>query len=237
MANQVKQFLSIFILFLLIVSCDPCDDCDTVSFEPTVSLVFINQDSVNLIDARLSFFSFNDSALAVHIDALDTLRSRLEEVQAGLDTGNTSLQEEKDQILILIPERQADSLLYASLNVNADSATILTQTKATINSGLLQVDQIEILGTLFVNTYEGIDSATTWTIPLSYDGEFNTYEVVIAGIARTIEFSYDNTQEVDAERNVLIRAENIQVVSSTFDSFDNCEENCVDGKASFTFYF
>ncbi len=61
--------------------------------------------------------------------------------------------------------------------------------------------------------------------------------MTIAGIARTIEFSYDNIQEVDEERNVLIRAENIQVVSTTFDSFDNCEENCVDGEASFTFYF
>ncbi|WP_370090513.1 hypothetical protein [Ekhidna sp.] len=234
----MKQLLSIFIFFLLIVSCDPCDDCDTVSYEPTISLVFINQDSINSLDDSLMVFSFNDSALAVHVNALDTLRARLEEVQIGLDTGNTSLQAEKDEILILIPERQTDSSYYATLNQDADSLTaVFNTTKSTINSGLLQVDQIEILGTTFVNTYEDIDSATIWSIPLSYDGEFNTYEVVIAGIARTIEFSYDNTQEVDEERNVIIRAENIQVVSSTFDSFDNCEENCVDGEASFTFYF
>jgi hypothetical protein len=208
-----------------------------VSFEPTVSLVFINQDSINLIDARLDFFSSNDSALAVHIDALDTLRSRLEDVQNGLDTGNISLQDEKDQLLIHISERQADSLFYEEKNINSDSVSILTQTKAIINSGMLQVDQIEILGTQNILTYEDVDSATSWSIPLSYDGEFTQYEVTIAGITRTIEFSYDNIQEVDQERNVLIRAENIQVVSSTFESFDNCEENCVDGEASFTFYF
>ena len=238
MVNPVKQLLNIFILFLFIASCDPCDDCDTVSFEPTISLIFINQDSVNSLDDSLMVFAFNDSALAVHVNALDTLRLRLVEVQNGLDTGNTSLQAEKDEILSLIPERQNDSTLYATLNQDSDSLTaVFNQTKSTINSGMLQVDQIEILGTQNILTYEDIDSATSWSIPLAYDGEFTQYEVTIAGIARTIEFSYDNIQEVDEERNVLIRAENIQVVSSTFDSFDNCEENCVDGEASFTFYF
>ncbi|MEQ9006882.1 MAG: hypothetical protein RLP12_03295, partial [Ekhidna sp.] len=189
----MKQLLNIFILFLFIASCDPCDDCDTVSFEPTISLIFINQDSVNSLDDSLMVFAFNDSALAVHVNALDTLRSRLVEVQNGLDTGNTSLQAEKDEILSLIPERQNDSTLYATLNQDSDSLTaVFNQTKSTINSGMLQVDQIEILGTQNILTYEDIDSATSWSIPLAYDGEFTQYEVTIAGIARTIEFSYDN---------------------------------------------
>jgi len=239
-ANQVKQLLNIFILFLFIVSCDPCDDCDVVVFEPTVSLIFINQDSIKNLDDSLMVFAFNDSALAVHVDALDTLRNRLDEVQAGLDTGNTSLQAEKDEILVLIPERQSDSSFYATLNKDADSlTTVFNQTKSTINSGLLQLDRIEILGTGTEFVYE--DSAEVWSIPLSYDAAFNQYEVTIEGISDIIELSYENFQELDEERNVLIRAKNIQVVSFTKNKIDsiltNCEENCIDDKAAFTIYF
>lgn len=240
MANQVKQLFSIFILFLLIVSCDPCDDCDTVSFEPTVSLVFINQDSIENIDDSLAVFAFNDSALTVHVNALDTLRDRLEEVQIGLDTGNTSLQEEKDEILSLIPERQTDSAFYATLNQDADSlAAIFNQTKSTINSGLLQLDQIEILGTGTVFTYE--DSTTAWSIPLSYNAEFNQYEIAIAGVSDILELDYETFQELDEKRNVLIRAKNIEVISFTRNAIDsvrtNCDETCQDDEASFTIYF
>ena len=239
MANQVKQLLNIFILFLLIVSCDPCEDCDTVSFEPTVSLIFINQDSIERIDERLSFFSFNDSALAVHIDALDTLRSRLEEVQAGLDTGNTALQAEKDQILALITEQQADSLFYEEQNINSDSATVLSEAKSTINTGLIKLDRIEILGTGTEFVYE--DSSEVWNIPLSFDEKFNQYEITIKGISDIIELDYETFQEVDEKRNVLIRAKNIEVISFTNNVIDsvltNCEETCQDGEATFTIYF
>ena len=239
MANQVKQFLSIFILFLLIVSCDPCDDCDTVSFEPSVSLIFINQDSIERIDERLSFFSFNDSALTVHINALDTLRSRLEEVQAGLDTGNTALQAEKDQILALITEQQADSLFYEEQNINSDSATVLSEAKSTINTGLIKLDRIEILGTGTEFVYE--DSSEVWNIPLSFDEKFNQYEITIGGISDIIELDYETFQEVDEKRNILIRAKNIEVISFTQNAIDsvltNCEETCQDGEATFTIYF
>lgn len=221
------------------MSCDPCDDCDTVSFEPTVSLVFINQDSIKNINDSLSVIAFNDSALNVHIDALDTLNARLAEIQVGLDTGNASLQAEKDLIqLTLIPERKADSMLYATKNLGTDTIVpILTQTRTLINSGLLSVDKIEILGTSFVDLFEDVDSATTWSIPLSYDGEFTQYEVTIAGVSEIIEFAYDNVQEVDQQRNVLIRAQNIRVINEPYDSLINCEENCIDGEATFTFYF
>ncbi|WP_144017342.1 hypothetical protein [Ekhidna lutea] len=236
----MKQLLSIFILFLLIVSCDPCDDCNTVSFEPTVALVFINQDSIKNLNDSLAVFAFNDSALSVHESALDTLRDRLEEVQNGLDTGNTSLQSEKDKILKLIPERQSDSTFYATLNEDADSLTaVFNATKATINSGLVELDQIEILGTSTIFTYE--DSATVWSIPLSYNEEFNQYEITIEGISDIIEFDYENFQEVDDTRNVLIRAKNIQIIDFTENKIDsiltNCNDNCVDGEATFTIYF
>ena len=52
---------------------------------------------------------------------------------------------------------------------------------------------------------------------------------------------YETFQEVDRERNVLIRARNIKVISFTQNTVDsvltNCEETCQDGEATFTIYF
>ena len=180
--------------------------------------------------------------MTVHVDALDTLRRRCSEIQAGLDTGNTSFQAEKDEILALILDRQADSLNFATLNKDADSLTaVFNEVKATINSGLIQVDQIEILGTSFTETYQDIDSATSWRIPLSFDGSFNQYEVMISDLTEIIELDYDVVQEIDEERNVLIRAQNIRIIEKMYVEIDsvqsNCEENCIDGETVFTFYF
>lgn len=239
MANQVKKLLSIFILFLLIVSCDPCEDCDTVSFEPTVSLVFINQDSIENLNDSLAVFAFNDSALSANTDSLTTLRDSLEIVENSIANGG-SLNEEKMNLEQWISERQIDSTLYADLDQDADSLTsIFNQTKSTINTGLIQLDKIEILGTGTEFTYE--DSAEVWSIPLSFDETFNQYEITIKGISDIIELDYETFQEVDEKRNVLIRAKNIEVISFTNNVIDsvltNCEETCQDGEATFTIYF
>ncbi|WP_424964158.1 hypothetical protein [Ekhidna sp.] len=235
----MKHFLSIFILFLLIVSCDPCDDCDSVSFEPTVSLIFINQDSIKNINDSLAVFVFNDSALSANTDSLTILRDSLEIVKDSIANGG-SLSEEQMNLEQWISERQIDSTFYADLDQNADSLTsIFNQTKATINSGLIQLGKIEILGTGTVFTYE--DSAEVWSIPLSYDAEFKQYEIQIAGITDILEVDYETFQEVDEERNVLIRAKNIEVISFTNNVIDsvltNCDETCQDGEATFTIYF
>lgn len=231
----MKNSLSILILFLIIISCDPCDDCTSVSFEPTISFVFINQDSISTIDDSLAVITRNDSSLTANIDSLDILRDSLKIVNDSIANGG-SLSGEKmnlDQWIVL---RQADSTFFAIKNEDGDSiATVLNTTKTSINSGLLLVDQIEILGTSSILTYE--DSAATWSIPLSFDGTFTQYEVTIAGITETVELAYDNFQEVDESRNVLIRAENIRVINEPYDSLINCEANCVDGEATFTFYF
>ncbi len=236
----MKNFLSIAILFVILVSCDPCDDCSTTSFEPTVSFVFINQDSISHIDDSLAVFAFNDSVLTANIDSLDILRDSLHIVNDSITNGG-SLISEKEDLEQWIQSRQADSLEFATRNKDADSlATIFNATKTTINSGLIQVDQVEILGTSFIETYEDIDSAVTWRIPLSFNQSFNQYQVTISNLTEIIELSYDTKQEINEERNVLIRAENIQVIDKMYVEIDsvksNCE-NCTDGETVFTFYF
>lgn len=219
----------------MIVACDPCDDCDSISFEPTVTFVFINQDSVSKIDIRLSIIAEIDSSLNANIDSLTILRDSLQIVDDSIANGG-SLSSEKINLEQWITERQADSSTFATQNVGSDSvANVLNTTKATINSGLLLVEEIEIQGANTTLTYE--DSATLWNVPLAFDGTFTQYLVTIAGATETIELSYENVQEVSQQRDVLIRAVNIQVTNTPYDSLINCEENCKDGEATFTFYF
>lgn len=231
----MKNILSIFILFILIVSCDPCDDCDSVSFEPTVTFIFINQDSISSIDSKLAEINQIDSSLTANVDSLTVLRDSLTIVNDSIANGG-SLTTEKLNLEQWISDRQADSTIFAVQGEGNDSISdVLSTTKTTINSGLILVDQIDIPGSNSILTYE--DSSTTWSIPLAFDGSFTEYEVTIAGVTETIELAYDNVQEVDEQRNVLIRAENIRVVNEPYDSLINCEENCIDGEATFTFYF
>ncbi len=237
----MKNLLSILVLFLWIVSCDPCDDCDSVTFEPTVSFVFINQDSINNLDDSLAVFAFNDSALVANIDSLDVLRDSLQVVSDSIENGG-SLNSQKMDLEQWISERQTDSLLFTNKNEDADSlTTVFNQIKSIINSGLMQVEQIEILGTSFVEVYDDIDSATSWSIPLSFDKSFTQYEVTIADFTDIIELDYDVFQEVDEERNVLVRTENLRVIDKMYMEIDsvksNCDENCIDGETVFTFYF
>ena len=189
----------------MITSCDPCDDCDSVTFEPTVSFVFINQDSVARLDTLISINGLKKDTVDLIIATLDAT----EEVK--LDSLN-------------------------GVKTSLDSATsAYAGIQALINTGSLRVEQVAILGANSTLTFE--DSATSWLIPLSYNQSFNQYEVSIAGVSEVIELSYDIFQELDEERNVLIRAENIRVSNTPYDSLVNCEENCVDGETTFTFYF
>lgn len=176
-----------------------------------------------------------DSSLTANIDSLDILRDSLTTINDSIANGGM-LTSEKIDVAQWIIERQADSTLFATQNEDGDSiTTVLTTIRTTISSGLIGVDQIEILGAKDILTYE--DSATTWSIPLLYDGTGTEYEVTIDGTIETIEIGYDTYQEVDDQRNVLIRAENIRIINTPYDSLINCEENCIDGEASFTFYF
>lgn len=222
----------------MLSACDPCEDCgNPVIFDPTFNLTFINADSIKKIDDSLTVIAFNDSALSSHINVLDTLRNRLDEVQMGIDTGNTTLQEEKELILMLIPENQTDSSLFATLNQDADSiSSILNLTKSTINTGLLKVDSIQFIGTR--DTLLFLDSASNYTIPLSFDKSFTQYAITIDGTTYLIEVDYTIFEEIDIERNVLLRAKDIQLFlpQNSFDSLQTCE-TCTDGEASFILYF
>lgn len=231
----MKNIGVILIAFLCLMSCDPCDDCGTVVFEPTATMIFINADSVAGIDSALVVFATIDSSLNANIDSLSTLRDSLQIVIDSIANGG-SLINERNQLDQWILDRQADSTFFANENDGLDSvATVLNSTKTDINSGLLLISQLNMPETGSSLTYT--DSASSWQFPLSFEKEFTLYELSINNELFTVELDYENFTEVNEERNVLIRAENIQVIGHTFDSLDACTENCIDGNATFIFYF
>lgn len=241
MNNPVKHVLIVLLLFSLMASCDPCDDCESISYEPTVSLVFINADSLQNLDSLLFINSQKldslDSIISDLTDTLVFLNDSLDVINNAIDEGE-DLSTEKASIENAISIYGADQAVQTSEADTLSSInTLYSDTKTTINSGLMHVDQISILGTDNVFSYPDTDSATSWSIPLAYDGSFTDYEITINGITETIVLSYDVFQEVDVQRNVLIRAQNIQVVNAPYDSLINCEENCLDGETTFTFYY
>lgn len=230
----MNRILYILLLFIFIVSCDPCDDCTSITYEPTVEIIFINADSLASIDSALVEFNRIDSALTANIDSLTVLRDSLQIVVDSIANGGNLASEEMN-LESLISERQLDSTIYADQNVGLDTlATVLNTTRGTINSGLMLIESITLPETTATLNYT--DSATSWRVPLSYQKAFSVYELLIDGSTYIIELDYENFTEVDEQRNVLIRAQDIQVINHSFDSLNTCE-NCVDGEATITFYF
>ena len=228
----------IFLLILVLIgSCDPCSECsEPLVVEPTVEMIFINQDSIVAIDDSLSVIAFNDSSLLANIDSLTLLNDSLTIILDSISNGGI-LETEKLSLESLILLRQADSALFATLNKDADSiSTILIATKSTINEGFLLIEQIEIVESNGLITYS--DSATSWDLPLLFDGNQTSYDLTISESVFSISLSYETFTEVSEEREITIRASDISILNTIgFDSLINCETNCVDGNASFTFYF
>lgn len=232
----MRNLSIITILTVLVLSCDPCDDCTTVTFEPTAQMIFINADSVSSIDSSLVAFAEIDSSLNSNIDSLTVLRDSLQIITDSIANGG-NLGIEQLALQTLISARQSDSIMFANQNVGLDSiGSVLSSTRATINSGLLLIRKIKFPEINDSLIYTDEDSATFWNFPLSYEGAFSSYEITIDNEVFSIELEYENFTEIDEERNVLIRAQDIQVINHSFDSLNSCE-TCVDGEATFTFYF
>ncbi|MBC6400157.1 MAG: hypothetical protein GDA42_04590 [Ekhidna sp.] len=231
----MKPFIFIFFLLLLITSCDPCSDCgEPFISEPTVKMIFINQDSIRSLDLAINSFESLDAKFTLVKANLAELRNSLRQIQESLDIGSDEYQDEKESLLKRIKQKQQDSLFYETQEI-ASKTSVLNTTKSIINSGLILVNQISIPEIDSIITYS--DSAASWNFPLSFENKFSIYEVLIHDERFTIELDYETFAGADEDRNIRIRARNIQVIDASFDSLNICEQNCIDGEASFTFYF
>lgn len=256
---MIKNYLSIVVVLLLVLAaCDPCDDCDSIDYEPTVTFEFINADSLQFLEDSLVVLSEVssdlDSIVTFNTDTLEDLRDSLDVIIVLIEEDGEPLEDAQISIEESILFYEADSSENAEKLVVVDSIdSTYTVIESTLSSGLNYISQIRAVETntsLFFSDDADengfIDSLSEWSIPLSYDGAFFQYEVSVAfptvDSMDIIELAYDLYQEVDDERNVLIRAENIRIVNEAnfvfLDSMEtSCEETCTDTDAVFTFYF
>lgn len=229
-----------FSLALVVFSaCDPCDDCDTVSSEPTIELVFINGDSLAILDSMIAVNTSSSDLLASEIatlnDTLAFLADSLTTITDSIANGG-SLADAQASIEEAIQSFDQQRTTKSDEKVVFDEMIAdMNSIRNVINSGLVLVDQIEVVetGNLLVFT----DSATSYRLPLSFDQSFRQYAVTIGSNVNTIEVDYNLFQELDDERNVLTRARDIIISNHSFDSLNACTTNCFDGEATFTFYF
>lgn len=225
--------------FIFVLACDPCRECDTFLYEPTLTLKFINQDSLNNLNDSIGKNNLRNEILSDSIiwleDTLhflvDTLIFMRDSIENGGDYDTTSV---FDSIQEYDAELQKQSTESNSLEIlNSEMSAV----KSVINSGSVEVTRIENLNESFVVDIEE-DSLTAFSIPLPYSAVQTRYEIEIADFIGTVDFSLRFDTTVDIRRNVLIRPDSIFITDfENFTKFDTCKVNCSDGQAVFTLYF
>lgn len=228
------------------MACDPCPDCgEAITAEPTVEMIFINQDSIDALDVLINDNNTQLSNLSIEIndlnDTIDFLQNdSIPTLEERIAAGEEYLQEALDEVTIALNHFIVDLENLTDQENELDSLnSAYNSTKTIINSGLLNISSINLPEINESIVYDPNDSAVSWNFPLSFDNSFSIYEILISDELFSIELSHETFTEVDEERNVIVRARDIQIVSSSsnFITLDSCNENCVDGEAIFTFYF
>ncbi len=241
----MRGIAAILILWLVFTtSCDPCENCgEPLLFEPTVALIFINNDTLGKLTSELGLITDSlersEDRESNAADQLDSMEARLIVVNDSIDNGNASYEAERDQLEDLIGI-YIDSLgYYTELIGNIDSVyDYLIDQRRDVSNGLLKVD------TLFINgqylTYD--DSIETYDAPLLMNEEsFTQFEVVIGDFRGEIAFDYELRESVDATREIKLRA--YDIFPTDFFGFDSLEgpscvtPQCRDNETTVYLYF
>ena len=208
----MKNLIVISLIITICSSCDPCDECGMpLVFDPTVELVFINNDTLQGLDKEIASvtetLSTQELKEADAEDKLDSLENRLIEVNELIENGDNSYEEERDDLEDLIID-YTDSLDYYALIIHElDSIQDhWVDFRQEVRDGLIKVD------TLYVNnqyiTYD--DSAKSYHAPLLMTEEaFTQFETVIGKYRGEISFEYILEESVDETREIKLRARDI----------------------------
>lgn len=229
-------------------ACDPCDDCgEALEYDPTVKMVFINQDSATIlqdsIDNNEDSIDIDEDLYDDIIDYLDSLYDEILKLDTLIDEGQTEYQSQKDELQNLYDSlddfsEQLDTNIDSLESINSDLDDIID----VIESGKLLLDKAVIVDNNSTITYE--DSAKTFKLPLllpdneGESGETN-YEITIAGTVYTIGFSYTSEQTMDKTRTVKLQAIGLDTLYHSFDSLHiKCPtDECISDATTITVYF
>ncbi|MFK7951341.1 MAG: hypothetical protein AB8B73_00740 [Ekhidna sp.] len=203
-------------------------------------MMFINADSLKQMNDSIDITETNSALFAsLLVDLADTLRNlgdSLTIIQDSIANGG-DLDNEQAYIENAISHFSNDQAAATENKTIQDSLTLVMNEVVTLlNTGRNPVSKIEFIETGDTLLY--LDSAINYTLPLSFDQLFTTYGITIDNFTYEIEVDYTIEEEVDIERNVLLRAKDIQIIlpMNSFDSLQTCEI-CTDGEASFILYF
>lgn len=235
----MKQLAVLLFLIIQITSCRTSEDASlTITSEPTIDLVFINTDSLNQLNDSTEVLNTSNDAISstlTHIgDTLQFLNDSLRVINDAIEMGEP-LEAAKASIESIIASYSGQqSVFLEEKSMNDSLLAVINNIKILINSGQVLVEDITIVES--GNQVLFTDSASLYTVPLSFDKSFTQYSLTIDGEAYGFEVDYEIRQELDARRNVLLKASDITITDHTFLFFDDCEI-CTDGNATFTFHF
>ena len=243
--SLIKSFIIIASLWaILLTACDPCAECGKpLVFDPTVSLKFINRDSLLSINDSLDIT--NDSLTSMS-ERRDSLTNKTNSWESTIAMLRDSIEDGKDQY-ISDTVKYDDSLQTALSQISLiDTALVYTNELkdflddilSVIESGKVQLERVTIHEN--GNSQEYADSSTTYNLPLlMQDYNFTTFLIDLDGNRDTISFSYITDLEVDEERRIKMRAYNIDTVSYSYDSllFECNTSECLSNEVLVTIYF
>jgi len=244
MSIQFKDIVIILGLWVVVQSCDPCDDCgQSLEINPSVDLIFINQDS--LVQLELTIDNTNliidslDQRQARFIDTISYWNDSINQVQIAIDSGSLELISYFEELNLLV-DLFADTLTRNRevLNEYDSIDAALSDVSSEISSGLLKPKKITLVNNALVFEYE--DSANFFTLPIVLKDNSTRYEIIIEDETFYLELTYETIEEINIERQVIVKATNIIPTSDTFDSltFDcNNRLECLNNETDITLYF
>ncbi len=226
-----------------IESCDDCADCDPIITESAISLVFINDDSLSILDKSNDSLNFVDDSLS-NIEmqltmSLNTNTESLMALQIGIDSGNNELQSTFDSILLEMTVDSVELNSIVAVLVNLDTKIdSIEAIKTRINNGEVLVDSVVNLANGNSIKYE--DSASQYSIPLNFNDTISEYQIVLGGNEYRLSLTHENITSVDTRRNIIIEILNFKVIDHQFDSIAPVKcltEDCSVQDETLTCYF
>ncbi|MBV6646730.1 MAG: hypothetical protein KI790_14835 [Cyclobacteriaceae bacterium] len=238
----------IIVVAINLTRCDTCNDCEVLDFETNVEFFFLNGDSLKALSDSLE--DNNDSISRLN-DGIDTLTIRIADFEDSLSRVLDSIeagamdQDYQDIEASLVLLITSDSMLNATFNDNSDSLaainSILRGLETQLKTGGVLLDTVENQTSGLFITSEDSMSQYDFPLEVSLDPLINvtTYRFHIDNEDFFITLGYDLFESVDVERNIALRAGNIDTLAHTFDSLDiDCANpDCFDNETTITCYY
>lgn len=230
---------------IIAVGCDPCEDCgEPLLYDPLVSLIFINQDSADILNDSIDKKKLEISELNTIRNLLsytiDSLQDSLSTLQDLIDAGEIEYEDEYviidnsyTQALAELEIRDAQRDTLDSINLDYSTALKL------ILSGKVQVDKAVLVENGTIIEYE--DSAAIYPMPLlmGTNAQSTSYEFEIREKVINVYFDYDIIETINEARVYKRIATNIRVNSPTDSISVKCvdPDNCTSNETTVTVYF